>query len=211
MKNNTFLWIFSCIIFSVSCNSKNDKLYALNENFDSNEIGWPEESTSSHTVEIENGMYTVHSKTIDTTKVQTSAGPQNRSFLYNLPGHYQIMSLIKGYHGGPKMEYGIMLNSASLSYRFALTGSGKVFVTEYDYNTESEDTLIHGNYLKLTKIGPTGVKFTFDIRDRNLNFILDDKAIGSCLLKTKQWEDIRLFTTIKSKISIDYLRVVKKD
>lgn len=197
-----YLGIAICI---AAC--KRDSKDILNENFDANEIGWPEESTSSHKIEIQNGNYFVHSVTDDTTKVQTSVSPQRVWFLLKMPKHYEITTHIKRIGNTPTGEFGLMLLSSTLTYRFALTDSGKAYVTEYDYNTEVEDSLISGNYYSSKEIRSSGVRFRITVHERNIKFFLNDRFIGTTAIKTSQWEDIRLFTSSTSEIAIDYLRI----
>jgi len=67
------------LIFLSSCSKQHKDNYILNENFDSNKIGWTEESTQAHITELKDGYYYIYS--IDTAKEQSSTGPQNISFL----------------------------------------------------------------------------------------------------------------------------------
>lgn len=207
-KHNLILSLFA-VLFLIACQERKDSQYSLNENFDSNEIGWIEESTSSHSIEIRNGTYYVHSKSLDTNKLQTSVSPQKINFLLDLPRHYEITTSIKPKQENPDMEYGIMLNSASLTYRFALGKSGNILVTEYDYNTEAEDTLIQGDFQKIKELQRPDVKFSININDKDLRLLLNEISIGTCKIRTRQWQDIRLFTTVNSEIAVDYLRVKK--
>jgi hypothetical protein len=209
MKQRHLILPLFSFLFITACQDKKVSQYTLNENFDSNEIGWIEESTSSHYTEIRNGAYYVYSKSEDTSKTQTSVSPFRVLFLLNLPGKYEITSSIKRIRENPEMEYGIELISASLSYRFALEKSGRILVTEYDYNTEAEDTLIQGDYLKIKELQRPDVTFNINVNDRDLRLLLNDISIGTCKIKTRQWQDIRLFTSTNSEIAVDYLRVKK--
>lgn len=192
-----------------ACNQKEDSKYIFDENFEANLIGWPEESTSSHETEIRDGYYFINSKSDDTTKFQSSVSPSRTSFLFNLPKHYEITTFIHRLDGNESTEYGITLTSPSLSYRFALTDSGTISVSEYDYNTELENTIIDGRFYRSNQIGSAGVKFTIRMAERNLRLYLNDKFIGEAKVKAKQWDDIRIFTSTHSAIKVDYLRIQK--
>lgn len=202
--------IYVSILFFIitSCKSTDSK-YILNENFDSNELGWPEEETSSHIIEIQDGEYFVHSVTQDSTKLQTSVSPQRVWFLLKMPEYYQVSAHIRRMARVKPGEYGLMLYSATLTYRFALTDLGQVYVTEYDHNTEVEDSLMTGEYYSSNEIKRSGVEFRVLVNKKNIEFYLNDKYIGMAAIKTKQWDDIRLFTSSQSKIAIDHLRITE--
>ena len=92
IKKTFFSFIVFVILFFFKSYSQQKEEYILNDNFDRNRLGWMEEYTSSHSTGIKEGFLYILSK--DTSKQRTSNGPQNVSFLWDLPDEYEIISSI---------------------------------------------------------------------------------------------------------------------
>ncbi|HMG81947.1 MAG TPA: hypothetical protein VK559_02845 [Ferruginibacter sp.] len=208
MNSKIFLLTGLIILLLASCKSKNKtEDYILNENFDSNNLGWVEEFTQSHTTEIKDGALYITS--LDTTKVQTSNHPLDMSFLLGLPEKYEITTSIQNIAHSDPAHYGITLVSASFTDKFEFSDSAIASVKEYDYNQGAETVLFSKEVNQNIESDTTPVYFKIDVADRDFKFFINDKLLTQGILKTKQWEDVRLFTTTGSAIKIDYLRIKK--
>jgi hypothetical protein len=211
MNNKTLLstsLIILIVLSAISC-GRHKKDYILNEDFDSNKLGWCEEFTAAHTTEIKDGF--LYIKSDDTSRQQTSNGPLNRSFLYDFPKNYEITSSIQSLgQFVPKHYYGIILISGSLTYKFEISDSSNatIMATEYDENKDAETYLISKTWEDFgTDSLP--VNFKVDVKDRAFEFYINDQLIGTGKLKTKNFVDVRLFTTSGSSVKVDYLRIKK--
>ena len=127
------------IIFSY-CSTKGpeNKLSGiiLNENFDSNKIGWVEEYTAAHKSEIKNGFLYLYS--LDTSAVLSSNGPLDYTYLLNFPDSYEISSSITLVERKRHARFGILLVGSSVEYKFSVSDSGTAAVMEWDNNRRSE-------------------------------------------------------------------------
>lgn len=198
------LSVFSALCCSTYGQQKEE--YILNENFDRNRLGWVEEYTSSHSTGIRDGFLYIISK--DTSRQRTSNGPQNVSFLWGLPDQYEIVTSISKLKGAKEAYYGIMLNSASLTYKFSFSSSGLAELTENDYNRDDEDIYLFSQQTKL-KGNTDSVLVKIVIDQRRYSFYINDEKIREGDLKAKSWEGIRLFVSSGAGIRADYLRIRK--
>jgi hypothetical protein len=205
------LFVLSIVIIFSNCETKSPEARVasriLDENFDSNKNGWAEEFTDAHKTEIKNGYLYIHST--DTGAAQTSNGPLNRSFLLDFPNSYEILSSISLLERKRHARFGILLTSASLEYKFSVSDSGTAAVLEWDANRGSEYRLFTQ---KLSPEADTSMKsllFEIKVHFRNFEFFINDKLMGEGTLNTKNWRDVRLFTTTGSGITVDYLRIVE--
>ncbi len=204
MKKILLLSFSIFLIFAFSCRQDG---FILNENFNSNKIGWSEEITQSHRVEIKDGFLYIYS--IDTSKQQTSCGPQNTSFLWDLPKKYEIEAFIKDLGYCNSVHYGIILRSATLEYKFSFSDSGEAEVKEWDYNRGFNNSFFTPAFYENIKSYDVGKDFKIIIENRKFSYFINDSLMGEGILKSKSWQDIRFFTTTGSKIKVDYLRIIK--
>lgn len=194
------------VLITSSCQSidmSNDVI--LDESFNDNGMGWVEENTSSHYLEIVDGYYRIRSK--DTTSQRTSSGSLAGKYLLDLPQKYYIESSMKLIESeNDETHYGIILLSASLEYNFSIYSSGWVLFTEYDYNLDSVQT-IGSKYLELDPDDFSKIKI--DIDQRKFKLKVDDIEVGSGEFKTgtSNWHDLRLYTSKSSSTAVDYLRM----
>lgn len=205
-------WISASMILLFLCSSLHmhaqlNKGYILDENFDRNRLGWVEEFTDAHYTGIKDGYLYIVSK--DTSKYQTSNGPQNVSFLWDLPADYEVSASFYRLKDNNSAHYGIILNSASLSYRFSYSDSCFAEVSEYDYNTESEVYLFSKKFGTRRILDTEAADLSVKISGRKFTFFINRKLIGTGELKARSWNDIRLYITTGSNIKIDYLRIKK--
>lgn len=194
-----FLILLSCVI--VSCSNNND--YIFNETFDQNNIGWIEENTDYHEIEIKNGKYHIHCK--DTSSNQTSVSPMKVAFLLNLPKTYEINTTVKFVDGQKTNELGLILVSASMHYRFGLFSSGKTEVVKYDYNNDKETTICSTTKEDLRFKRGDNITIKIIISDRSFRYSINDNLVCKGTFQTKQWSDLRLFTSSTTIIEFDNL------
>jgi hypothetical protein len=192
---------------SISCIAQKKNSYILDENFDSNKIGWVEESTNAHKTEVKDGFYYIYS--IDTSKEQSSAGPKNISFLWGMPKAYEITSSFQIIDQMMPPHFGIILGSSTLEYKFSFSHANTGEVREWDYNRDSEIRLFTKSAGKEIDLATTQVVFRIKVADSHFEFYINDELIGYGQFNAKSWEDIRLYTTSGSAIRIDYLRIQK--
>ena len=201
---------FLSLIISIAafCNSygQQKEEYILNENFDRNHLGWIEEYTSSHATGIKDGCLYILCK--DTSKQRTSNGPQNVSFLWDLPDEYEITASISKLKGSNDAQYGIILNSSTLTYKFSFSPTGLAELTENDYNKDEEDIYLFSQKVKFA-FNPDSSIFKIAIAQRRYSFFIDGEKIREGELKARTWEGIRLFVSSGSGIKADYLRIKK--
>lgn len=200
--------IFLSLIALISCccnvfaQQKED--YILNENFDRNRLGWVDEYTSSHSTGIRDGFLYIISK--DTAKERTSNGPQNVSFLWDLPNQYEIVTSINKLKSSKAAHFGIILNASSLMYKFSFSTDGLAEMTENDYNKDNDDIYIFSQQTKFR--GDTGnIILKIVINERRYGFYINNEKIREGELKAKAWEGLRLFVSSGSGIRSDYLRI----
>ena len=129
--------LLGLLLVQISC--KNEETI-FTETFDKNIIGWPEETTSFHKVEINNGKYSVLCK--DTNSNQSSVAPLKEEYLLGLPNKYEISVNANFIKGERKKEFGIILNSISVSYRFSVSKLGKLEIEMWmDFLIDEEKPL----------------------------------------------------------------------
>jgi|GEM_PF-3418604 len=179
--------------------------YILNENFDANRIGWVEEYTSAHSTGLRDGFLYIISK--DTTKDRSSNGPQNISFLWNLPSQYEIMTSIAKLKSSKEAQYGIILYSSSLTYKFSYSSTGLAELTESDYNKDNEDIYLFSQQTKNTTGDSAILKIMID--NRRYSFYVNNEKIREGELKARSWTEMRLFVSSGAGIRADYLRIKK--
>ena len=209
MNNKTILLLVATLILLTSCNRQNKKEYILNETFDSNKIGWTEESTQAHKTEFKDGYYYIYS--LDTSKEQSSTGPQNVSFFWDLPKKYEITSLFQNVENPEWSRFGIILSSSSLEYKFSFSDSSRAALKEWDYNRNTDLLVFAKSYSKKLDIKNTQIEFKIKVDNDNFEYLINNELIGQGTFKTKVWNGIRLFTTTGSSVKIDYLRIKKVD
>lgn len=209
IRKLTFPFILIIPLFFLCQCSNNESKFILNENFDENKLGWPEEETSSHHLYIKNGNY--YLKSIDTARYRSSVYSLEDQYMRNLPDEYVIKTSIDLINRSRKdrdiTNFGLLLNSSSLEYEFSIYWHGLVKVTEYNNNTDSTITIFEN---QLTKMQST-ILIDLKINKTRFELFINGKSIGSGKLKTQSqfWQNIRLYTTTGSTIVIDYLKIVK--
>ncbi len=182
--------------------------FLLNENFDRNKMGWIEEFTDAHYTGIKEGFLYIVSK--DTSKLQTSNGPQNISFLWDVPNAYEITAAIYPLQLNAGASYGIIISSSTLTYKFCYTADALAELTENDYNKEEAIYVFSKKHTDIIKVTTDAVIFKIKITERKFIFYLNDKKISEGEFNAKAWDGIRLFVTSGSSIKADYLKI-KKD
>ncbi len=203
------LLLVAPLFMLTQCKSSNENKFILDENFDENRLGWPEESTSSHQLNIKNGYYNVAS--IDTSRYRSSMFSLVDYYTRNLPNNYSIKTSFNLVQRSEKesdiTNFGLMLNSSSLEYEFSVYWHGTVKVTEYDSNTDSTRTIFTKQLDEIQY--PT--RLELKISERKFELFVDGKLTGSGRFKTqtRSWMNMRLYTTTSSKVLIDYLRIMK--
>jgi len=202
-------------ILATACEQKADEdklavpIPILNENFDSNKLGWAEEYTEAHKTEIKNGNLYIFS--YDTTAVQSSNGPTDNSFLLGFPNSYEISSSITLMTHSRHARFGILLVSSSLEYKFSVSDSGTAAVMEWDANRKTEIRLFTHPLNTSRDTGMKHLYFEINVHYRNFEFYVNNEIMGEGILNSRSWEGIRLFTTTGSSIAVDYLRIKKVD
>ena len=193
----------------VSCqeNSKEDNSNSkaetsiLIENFDDNEMGWPEEKLDIHDLTIKDGYYFIHSK--DTAFNLSSAGPEDHSFLWGLPEEYKITSSIELMKSKSGEGYaGLRMESATLSYGFYVDWTGRADVVEYNYHNDSTINLV-GSEIEFN--GSQVVELRIEVAYDEFSYYVNDVHIGDGLFRAGSWEDLRLVTSVLNQISVDYI------
>jgi hypothetical protein len=195
------------LLFSISFNlcGQQKEEYILDENFDRNRIGWVEEYTSAHSTGIKDGHLYIISK--DTSKERSSNGPQNVSFLWDLPTQYEIVTSITKLKSSKEAHYGILLYSSSLTYKFSFSTTGLAELTEYDYNKDNEDLYLFSQQTKI-KAGDSAI-LKIMIDNRRYSFYVNNEKIREGELKARSWTEMRLFVSSGAGIRADYLRIKK--
>ncbi|MDP3928493.1 MAG: hypothetical protein Q8R57_05685 [Bacteroidota bacterium] len=191
-----------------SCISNKEDNYILYEEFETNEIGWIEEQTDFHFLEIKNGEYYIHSK--DTSSARSSSGSKADWYLYGLPKQYEIKTSIKTSDiSKEKTHFGLILYSPTIEYLFIIYTNGDLIVSEYDYNSEKYKNLLAKN-LEISLSDP--IELSIIINDMEFIMKINDKKIGNGTFKTKtsSWNDLRLFTSSESAILVDYLKIKRQ-
>lgn len=187
MRYSIFLITF--IIYS--CSKPNSE-YILNEEFDSNKLGWIEETTEFHRTEILDGELLISS--LDTASRISSNGPRDNSYLWSLPVSWEFETSIKIIDGGADAGFGFKLYSASINYSFSLNRNGSVNVYEYDYNSEKNIPIIEKSIADYKLDFNTPVSLLLVVKDSNsFEFFIDGISLGNGKFRAKSWGGLRLF------------------
>lgn len=202
-----FLSLFISLSALCSSHAQQKEDYILNETFDRNRLGWVEEYTSSHATGVKDGFLYILCK--DTSRQRTSNGPQNLSFLWDLPDEYEITTSISKLKGNSEAQYGIILNSSTLTYKFSFSPSGLAELTENDYNKDEDDIYLFSQQTKVKPASGDSTILKITIAQRRYSFYINDEKIREGELKARSWEGIRLFVSSGSGIKADYLRIKK--
>lgn len=205
-KNHGFLiYLFAFLI--ISCNPQVGGNKILDENFDDNTIGWYEERTNAHYLNVHKGKYFIESK--DTAVNRTSTASLYKNYLLNLPDRYTITSSMRFTADSVKeTHFGILLMSPTLEYNFAVYSNGWVLASEYGYNLDTINTLCS----KHINLNPRDFsKLEVKINKMEFKLMVNNTEIGSGQFKaeTNSWGDMRLYTSKASGTMIDYIRIVK--
>lgn len=200
------VFVFFCIvILLLSC--KNETEYILNENFNNNNtMGWIEEYSDFHSLNIDSGFYYIHSKDTSEKTSLTSTTCLQNTHLIALPEEYEIETRIKLIESDlNNVTYGIILLGATLDYSINLHMSGKVEVLEYNYNTRVERELISStsNY----SMDENAISIKLAISNTSFILFVNNYKVGQSDFKVESWQDLRLFTSRQSKIAVDFLRI----
>lgn len=132
----------SCIIPTGNHQSKTpENEYILKENFVTNEIGWIEEKTEYHELEIKNGYYFIYS--IDTSFTYTSTSPLDKSFLFGLKDFILQTKFELVKKSTKSTQLGIFFISGSVKYSFIFDYDGFGIVEEYNYQNQEETILLN--------------------------------------------------------------------
>lgn len=198
------------VSFTILCNvgyAQQKEEYLLNENFERNRLGWVEEYTSSHATGIKDGFLYILCK--DTSRQRTSNGPQNVSFLWDLPEEYEITTSITKLKGNSEAQFGVILNSSTLTYKFSFSTSGLAELTESDYNKDDDDIYLFSQRVNVKAVIGDSTILKIAFAQRRYSFFINDEKIREGEVKAKAWEGIRLFVSSGSGIKADYLRIKK--
>ncbi|CAN5849403.1 hypothetical protein BH11BAC4_BH11BAC4_08210 [soil metagenome] len=208
MKRITLSFLFTLVLCKFHADAQTSDGYILNENFDRNRLGWVEEFTEYHYTGIKEGFLYILSK--DTSRVQTSNGPQNNSALWDLPEEYEITTSISKLPGKTGAAYGVILNSATLGYKFSFSDEGLAELIETDYNNDSREIYIFSRKAKFPVIKkPDSIQIKIIIAQRKFSYYVNDELINTGEFNCRSWEGIRLFVTSGFGIKADYLRIRK--
>lgn len=194
----------SCVI-PFSPNGNNDS-YVLKENFVENNIGWIEEKTDFHELEIKNGYYFIHSK--DTSFAQTSTSPLDKSFLCGLK-NFEIetsFQLVK--KSSKETQFGVFLVSGALEHDFTLDLNGEVFVKEFNYGNGKESTFLHKEISDFNFNSKHQLKIL--INEYNFSFYIDDLFIGKGILNACSWQDMRLRISSGTDLMVNSFTILRK-
>lgn len=194
------------LLLAIACTSQQKDEYIINDEFESNSLGWTEENTQSHHTEIIDGILLI--KSIDTAALYSSNGPADQSFFWSLPKKWQFSTSVEIIDGGTDAAFGVLLYSASLQYQFSFSRDGEIAVNEYDYNTERTTELLYqkNDSLKFDYNQPVHVDIKFAENQFNLN--INNQQIGSGELRAKSWETLRIFAKAKgTALKADYYRI----
>ena len=200
------LILIGIIVILMQCVSKQE--YILDEPFDTNKLGWVEEQTDYHFLEISHGGYFIHS--IDTASDRSSSGSISRSYLYDLPKKYEIATSLKLVEKKrDETNFGILLSTATLEYTYSFYTKGEVVVSEYNYNADSTVNLISE---KIDLLRSDKADIVIKINEMDFKLFVNDVNIGEGKFRTKTsaWYDLRLYTSAESSIVVDYLRIKSK-
>lgn len=190
----------------ISCTSAANSEYILNEEFNENLLGWVEEWSEAHHTEIVEGALLL--KSLDTAANYSSNGPRNNSTMWTLPTNWQFSTSMEVIDGGPEAGFGFILYSASKNYEFALNRSGKVYISEYDYNKQAEEPIVDEVFEELALDYNTPTNLTLKVNGTSFEFFVDNQKVGEGSFSAKSWETLRLFAKAGGTgIKADYYRI----
>lgn len=183
-----------------SCSEQPTK--GIIDEFDANKIGWIEERTNSHDLFIQNGKYTMVNK--DSTSALSSTRYLDKSWHVNLADSYSISSSIK-ITGNEidTLSCGLILDCNSYLYEFSFYESGKIYISEYNY--QNEETLYMNNVNSL--IATNKFDFTIVIDEWDFELIVNEKKVGNGSFRCKTWDRIVPFTGKFTKSEIEYFKL----
>ena len=191
--------------FLISCNNKTSK-YILEEDFQVNNLGWIEENTEYHHVELIDGKYYINST--DSSMGQTSCNSLDDSYLYRLgASKYEIITEFEYLMGDSNSDFGLLLRSATLEYRFALYQSGLIEVVEYSGTKEYETIIISDSTTMEEMKVNSKYSIYIVINGDKFEFYVNSHLIGEDNFRTKSWSDLRLYSGRLTAINIDYLKI----
>lgn len=199
----SFSYLLIGLTLLTACSKKAELI--LDEQFDSNKLGWYEESTFAHDLRIEKGRYIISS--LDGSANRTSAGTFNDDYLTGLPSSYEIeISFLHDPIGSDSSYFGFILESPSIEYEFQICPNGQIQVCEYDYNLRKALTPFYAPLnINLEKPIVLNVK----IEDREFKVTVDGNllGIGKFRCGTKAWKDFRVVTSSQTTTIIDYITI----
>lgn len=183
-----------------SCTDQSSK--GINDEFNNNKIGWIEEKTNSHDLFILDGKYTIENK--DSSSALSSTRYLDKSWHVNLSNSYSISSSVTiSSDKFDTLSCGLILDCNSYLYEFAFYESGKIYISEYNY--QNEETLYMNN---VDSLAPTNkFDFTLNINNWDFNLVVNNSKIGSGKLRCKTWDRIVPFTGQFTKSEIEYFRL----
>lgn len=201
--------INSCIV-PVNNNSTNqivkEEPYALYEDFVSNKLGWIEEKTYQHELEIKNGYYFIHSK--DTSFIYTSTSPLDKSFLYGLK-NFELESHLQLVKQSPKeTQFGVFFISGTLQYDFILDFEGICKVFEYNHANQTERTLSEKELSSFNKKSINSFKIR--IHDKKFSFLIDNELAGTGDIASGSWQEMRLFASSGTDLMLHSFTILKQ-
>lgn len=207
MKNTfkflLFIKLFFFILF-FSCSSDLNENFVFEENFESNKIGWVEENTQDHYVEILNGYYYIHSK--DTASEQTSVSSFDNSYILNLKDTFSIL-LNMEYDKG-KTGFGFLLRSPTLQYRFVVKKDGVIDVREYKMGDNFETILVSDSSYFGTLNKGAFFNFHLAVSDYDFKFFVNDIFVLEDSFRAKTWTDFRLLSERETAVKVNNLKII---
>ncbi len=190
------------ILFLTTSCKESIKPY-LDETFEKNSIGWIEELSDNHEIEIKDGKYVIFCK--DTSARQTSAFPLDDSFLIGLPKSYEIDITAKFLGGNNDNELGLILGSATIQYRLGVKYNGQVEISIY--NGESEN-IICSEVARNVKFNQGDYAYIrLLVSGRDFKLLLNDKLLCDGQFNVMQWLDFRLFVGQMTKAEFYELKI----
>lgn len=203
MKKLSFSRLLIVIGLLSACSDNRN--FILDEHFDSNELGWYEESTFAHELKMQNGQYYLSS--LDSLADRTSAGTFNDDYLTGLPSTYEIeMSLLHDPLESDSSYFGFLLESPSIEYEFQICPNGQIQVCEYDYNLRKSLRPFHSSS-NINIESPIVLNVRIEEREFTVTVNGDPLGTGKFRCGTKAWKDLRLVTSSQTSTSIDYIRI----
>ncbi|MFT7036076.1 MAG: hypothetical protein ACJA2S_004603 [Cyclobacteriaceae bacterium] len=190
----------------ISCTSTTNSEYIINEEFNENQLGWVEEWSEAHHTEITEGKLLL--KSLDTAANYSSNGPRNNNAMWTLPTNWQFSTSMEVIDGGTEAGFGFILFSASLNYEFGINRSGKVYISEYDYNKQAERPIVDEIFEDLTLDYNTPTNLMLEVKGTSFEFYVNNQKVGKGSFSAKSWETLRLFAKAGGTgIKVDYYRI----